>query len=207
MRVHSNTYSISDDQWVFIHVPKTGGTSLHHSIKDPRVVGKNIHLFINPSYPPSKYNYFTFLRHPVDRAWSYYQMSLRQNNRGYLRFGRDLKNLLSCCWETHNAMTMIFSGKECGDYYSLIYRNGGAVSDSDFKELYKSALSNLKDFKFIGFTENIEQDSLLLKKYIDIDNIEHRNKHTYAKISDSDKEQIEEKNYFDLMLYNTIKNQ
>lgn len=205
--MHSNNYQVDQDEIIFIHIPKTAGTSIHTSITDKRVKKKNTHLFLNPKEAPSKREYFTFFRQPVDRVWSYFHMDLRQ--RGfYSRHNKtNIKDFIETCWETNNTMLFIFSGKERGDYYHNIYHHGGCLSDTDLKELYNCSKTNLDDFKFIGFLENFEASINRLKQYIQIDNVEKKNSYNYRPPTEEEKNIIAEKNQWDQKLYDHFFNQ
>jgi hypothetical protein len=75
----NKSYRISKRKLEFIHIPKTAGTSIKKIFINAGWVekGANIHVPVSDLYPIENIDYFTVLRNPVDRVWSYYQMCLR----------------------------------------------------------------------------------------------------------------------------------
>ena len=82
-RFHRNDYKFNKDQFVFIHVPKTAGSSVTIYL-DGKMGNKlykwekwSQHHPISLICPPSEnYNYITFMRDPITRVFSYYNTSL-----------------------------------------------------------------------------------------------------------------------------------
>lgn len=116
--MHSNDYVFSEDTIAFVHLPKTGGTSFGELLSGSNSVsfaGLGIHRPVSRSCPPSTHRYFTVMRHPVERVWSYYQMALRSRGRGGWGIyghvaGRGLEFFLSRCWEVRNMACRYYSG-------------------------------------------------------------------------------------------------
>jgi len=114
-RFHNTDYCFNDQQIAFIHLPKTGGTSLHHLLQqDPqkRFVNLNVHRPISEFCPPHRFQYITILRSPVERVWSYYQMVLAEvDGYPYKKFAeRGLSCFLENCWEVRDMGCRYYSG-------------------------------------------------------------------------------------------------
>lgn len=113
---HDPSYEFDDDKIAFIHVPKTGGTSLHTVLskdKLSRFVGLKMHRPISLACPPGKYKYITVMRNPVERVWSFYNMVVsRGPNYPYYRFSqKGLEYFVRHCWEARNIACRYYSGE------------------------------------------------------------------------------------------------
>ncbi len=77
---HDPTYRFNQNEIAFVHIPKTGGASLHNLLDQDefsRFVNLNMHRPISQFCEPGEYSYITIMRDPVKRVWSYYQMVLK----------------------------------------------------------------------------------------------------------------------------------
>ena len=144
---HNPNYRFSSDQIAFIHIPKTGGTSLHTFLRtdsQKRFVNLNMHRPVSKLCDPSKYSYITVMRDPVERVWSYYQMVLQNPpNSPYKRFAdKSLDCFLNRCWEVRNMACRYYSGE---------------ISKEPDEQTLRKALNNLSLFKFVILFDNFER--------------------------------------------------
>lgn len=112
---HRNNYPVSPRARVFIHVPRTGGTSAGHYLRKigaPRIQNLHEHHAISVSHPPAFHRYFTILRDPVERCWSFYRLTLYGNSATPYRRAaeRGLEHFCRHCWEMRNLYCRYFSG-------------------------------------------------------------------------------------------------
>lgn len=192
---HSTNYYFNTNQYAFIHIPKTGGSTVSHILERLSVYRfKNLHKHcpVSQKCPPAKYPYFTFIRNPIDRVWSYYKMAERDKNNPYHKYAsKGLENLLEHCWETRNMTCKYISGHS--------YRN----IDS---KTYVTAKRNLLNFFFIGLFDNFEQDLLQLLDKLNLGQqkviIPHLNFSKKYSYSEHEKNLITKYNHYDIALYN-----
>jgi len=187
-----NDYIIdSRDKICFIHLPKTGGTSIWTTLKKS---GFPLFIFPKNSYhnpvslycSSSDFKYFTVMRNPVDRIYSQY-FTLKRMKVNITKYGliNTIKNQYSC------------KNLAC-QYYS------GLINEIVDENIFSLAKKNLENFFFIIDFNNLESDlRKILKKANCKDNIqiEHLNKVSYEKMSAKDEEVIKVYNYWDLKLY------
>ena len=147
-RFHNTDYIFEERQIALIHLPKTGGTSLHRLLADDpqkRFVNLNVHRPVSEFCPPDRFQYITILRAPVARVWSYYQMVLASEN-GYPYKDYATKGLavfLENCWEARNMACR---------YYS------GSVADEPDGSTLETAHTHLRKFIAVIDFENIQSD-------------------------------------------------
>ena len=192
---HRNDYKFNKNQITFIHVPKTGGASIREHLE------KNLNNFFvfekksehNPVSllcPPNDYKYVTFLREPTHRVYSYYNM-LKNNDfvPGHHLAKKSLVDLLINSFQAKNLYCQYFSG--------LPFEN---VND----EIYNLAISNLKNFYFVGKFEEFHNSFIQLSEKLNLENKEfiHINQNKYKPISEDQKKLIESYNSYDIKLYN-----
>jgi hypothetical protein len=80
---HRNDYQVPPRARVFVHVPRTGGTSVSDYLADvrsPQILNLHAHHPISVVCPPAFHPYFTILRGPVERCWSFYRLTLYGND-------------------------------------------------------------------------------------------------------------------------------
>lgn len=78
-----------DKKFIFIHVPKTGGSSIQESFIDWNIDGENFEMMIAPAisnwkgwdqYQYANYRVFSFCRDPYDRFYSAYNYHLKRDH-------------------------------------------------------------------------------------------------------------------------------
>ena len=74
--MHEFDHKCIENDYVFIHIPKSGGSFLNIIFSETpyNILGmvqddKNVHLGLNPKV---KAKYFTIIRKPIERYWSHY---------------------------------------------------------------------------------------------------------------------------------------
>lgn len=186
-------YHFSQDQTAFIHISKTGGTSLAKILSDDpqnRFVNLNIHKPVSAHCPPEKFRYLTVLRNPVDRVWSLYQMTLHDpDGHHYRKFAeRGLEPFLKKYWACRNMYCRYFSGK--------------VFTEPGQNEMTES-LENLALFKDVLLFERLENDihSLTRKYDIPVDSVPHKRKSNNQKPSAEQRDLISRYNQLDIELY------
>ncbi len=194
-KYHRNDYKFDKNQIVFTHVPKTGGASIREHLEKNL---KNFYIFEKKSEhnpvsllcSPKEYKYITFLRDPVKRVYSYYNMLLKYNYvAGHELAKKSLSDLLINSHHVRNLYCQYFSG--------LPFES---VND----EIYNMAINNLRDFYFVGKFEDFNNSFIDLcnKLHLQNNTLIHINKNTYIEISKDQKNLIENYNKYDIKLYN-----
>lgn len=197
IRFHNNKYMFDKDEYSFIHIPKTGGSTISAVLKnqsDINFINLGAHQPVSICLKPSKENkYLIFIRDPVERVWSYYQMaSQMQSNPYHMHTKRGLQFFIKHCWEVRDMMCQYISGE---------------VNKTVTEEILKKAINNLENFFFIGDFENIESDLRRLIKIINgrQSEIPHLQKRNKKKLTSNDRKLILKYNKNDQKLYNWFK--
>lgn len=149
---NDNHHRFDQSKWSFCRVPKTGSTSVSWMLKllaYDRCVNLDSHVGVSRECPPGPYRYFTFLRDPVDRVWSHYQMVKRFGGRSgwAIHVRKGFEHYCSRCWEAQNMMTRY-----------LVARARKPVGPQHVDQ----ALENLSRFAFVGFFDSLQADALAL---------------------------------------------
>ena len=130
---HSAIPNTASGSNVFIHVPRTGGTSLNNYF-DSLAKQKSDHelLYIEPHFIPdfsrpiAEFSYFTILRNPLERAKSYYKLQLKDRSQPYHHLAiRGPKIFFAKCWEVN-------------DFYVRYFSNNVDKKNLDSKDLEKA---------------------------------------------------------------------
>lgn len=174
----------------YIHVPKTAGTTFktiietlypwqeifwaknkkyvgdkigrlsEADIQKLRIVAGHTPFGMHEYFPFQNFQYFTFLRHPVDRAISHYYYLKRTPNQKFYHYineqGYSLHQLLEeRLFMNFNMQTYWLTGID-KDYF----RNG-----NQDEETINLALHNIdKYFTFIGLNDRFDESLILLKR-------------------------------------------
>ena len=199
-KMHDRNYHFNKDQVAFIHLPKSGGTTVWRTLYPALssiLVNPNLHRPISIHCDPSEYTYFTWVRDPIARVWSYYYMQLRQLDNTWHHFTYSFEVFMDSVWEVDNTLTR---------YLSANSSNLSEVNEGHFD----LALQNLKKMLFVGLFETLEYDLKRLYKLL-TDNklyeVSHLMKQPeYGRVIPKDYlSLIEDKNVYDIRLYNYVK--
>ena len=194
---HRNDYRFNKNQITFIHVPKTGGASIRDHLEKNL---NNFYIFEKKSEhnpvsllcSPKDYKYITFLRDPIHRVYSYYNMLKKHDFvPGHNLAKKSLVDLLINSYQARNMYCQYFSG--------FPFENVN-------EEIYNLAITNLKNFQFVGKFEDFDNSFIELCRKLNLTNnkIIHINRNTYTAISEDQKRLIEKYNYYDIKLYNEL---
>ncbi|PHN08597.1 hypothetical protein [Flavilitoribacter nigricans] len=186
-------YTFARDQISFIHIPKTGGTTLANMLeKDPGDTFVNLHIHrpVSMHCPPGAYRYLTIMREPVSRVWSHYQMVLREYpGFPYQKYAnRGLETFLKKNWAVRNLYCRYFSG---------------SIDPEPDESTLAIARKNLADFTYvIPFEDFSNSVQLFLRDHhIPYEEVLHDRKSKYPEPSPDEMELIARYNRFDLALY------
>ena len=187
---HKNNIFYQANALVFIHLPKTGGSTVAHLLREKKIqcINLNSHNPVSLATSVTHQKYFTFLRDPIERVFSYYQMQLRDRSQPYHYLAkRGMVELLENCWEVRNQATR---------YYS------GIIELEPCEKQYKIAMDNLDQFFFVGNFETFEKDSkkLLKKLGCSVNSVPVINEHPKPKIQSWEVDCIKAFNEFDILL-------
>ena len=196
---HRCCYQVPHGKRVFVHVPKTGGSSVHKLLlKHPsklqfmNVSLKGCHRPVSRLHSPKDTFYFTIIRDPIERVWSYFNMVrhrwISHPYKEYAKVG--LEYFLQHCWEARNQYIRYFSSfllDEPGEYE------------------YRIAIKNLTHFKaVIDFNNFDNEPSRYCTKigiYPDEQPVPHANKSNYNAANNEEKRLIAFYNRLDVNLY------
>ena len=196
---HDPDYQFAKSEIAFVHIPKTGGTSLHSLLaqdEQSRFINLNMHRPISCLCKPPEYGYITVMRNPVERVWSYYQMVLR-NPSGY-PYKRFADNGLECflkhCWEVRNMACRYYSGE---------------VKHEPNATTVDIALNNLENFICVIDFEFFHREAadFLAEYNIPVSAIPNERKSSYAPYDQSDQSLICDYNMFDMKMFAQWKDQ
>ena len=195
--MNKNDYKVSNQyDYIFVHIPKTGGMTFNSIIakinENSKVkIYRGSHNPISILHKTSEKKYITVLRNPVDRVFSYYNLSLNDKKQPYHYLAKkNIFHFLKYCPEAQNIYCKFFSSDTEKDINN---------------DLYELAIKNLRNFDTIIKFDNFEKD---VKKFIEkfnIGNIEipHINKsNNKRKISNEELKAIEFYNVYDIKLVN-----
>ena len=149
---------------IFVHIPKTGGTSIESLFCSSNLYGKEKHLMSHEYDPKHLKSYFkfSFVRNPWDRSLSYYFFRLQKS---YEMFGHGdsflnwMKFLHNCRDNEHKNNFFQFY-LSIQNQYEFIFRNDCLMID------------------YVGKFENLQQDFNTVCDKIEIprQQLPHKNK-------------------------------
>ncbi|MBL4708663.1 MAG: sulfotransferase family 2 domain-containing protein [Flavobacteriales bacterium] len=190
---HNPNYHFKKDQIAFVHIPKTGGTTLNRMLEesdDSRFVNLGIHKPVSLACKVKNYQYFTVIRNPVDRVWSQYQMVLRSDKEyPYKKFAdRGLDVFLKKCWAVRNMTCRYLTGE---------------IETEPNDETLKNAMQNLSSFyAILSFQSFSEEISEFLKEHkVPFTAIPNERESSYAQPSETEIELIKKYNKLDMTLF------
>lgn len=193
--IHRSDYTFRADQLAFVHLPKTGGTSLNIILRDSgkdRFTGVSQHRAISKRCQPGFYRYFTVMRNPVDRVWSFYQMALRSKAKGGGPYGhlvgRGLEFFLLHCWETRNMACRYYSGR-------VFFEPSSRTCEKAWRNLKRFCA--VLDFDCLA----TEASSFLADCGITRSDFPHANRHPYAGPENEALALIQKYNSLDIEIY------
>jgi len=199
--MYKEDYQFGVDKIAFIHIPKTGGTTVRYMIKEcPDILNKTInvaqgvHRPISKLRPPEEYKYFTFLREPISRCWSYWQMVKRDPSNPWNKYINDFDEFLNNCWEVNNLACQQIAG---------------CIRHNVNQEIYQQSKNNLDNFFFVGLFEDFDVSVKKLLYLISGNNqdgitIPIKNRWPKNVMTEEQKQKIKERNFFDILLYNNF---
>lgn len=205
--------------YLFIHIPKSGGTSLgrvaelaengggekfirfwHHPVKPEVIQEMLLHNFVFGHFKYGIHQHFkqnctymTMLRNPVDRVISHYYYHLKSETDRFhaLAANNPIETWVTLSFDANNDHVQFISGKH------------GIPSEKEFQQ----ALRNLHQFGFVGIYERFDESMVLLKYYAGFKNVFYNYTKSVVgrpKMHDLTPEVIEkikEYNKYDLLLY------
>ena len=194
---HCTNYLFNKSKLAFIHLPKTGGSSLHKLLTKnhyadlfQNICTEGVHRPISKKCPPGLYKYFTISRNPIERVWSYYQMVLRNGAQYPYNYfaSKGLEIFLENCWEVRNLGCR---------YYS------GIIGKEPDSKSFNIATKNLKKFLFVIRFNSYEKDllSFLKSHKIKIDSIPHIRSSQYIEPTKEETDLIYSFNRLDVDLF------
>ena len=197
MGFHDPNYQFKKHEIALVHIPKTGGTSLHKLLSEDnlsRFINLNMHRPISRLCDPVTYSYITIMRDPIERVWSYFNMVLK-NPPGfpYKRFAdKGLDCFLEHCWEVRNMACRYYSGE---------------IAREPNVETSEKAFNNLMNFICVISFDNLENEAtkFLAKYNIKPAFIPHERKSNNTRYTQNDYDLIYKYNKLDIELFNEWK--
>lgn len=147
---HDPNYTFNASQIALIHIPRTGGSTLHHLLQriDPSLfVNLNTHRPVSSFCSPMDYDYITFLRSPVDRVMSLYRTASHETSPFHEHWQRGIENFMQNCWEARNM--------------ACRYLTGNLTDEVNVASLSQAKL-NLRQFLFAGLFEEYNEEVFAL---------------------------------------------
>ncbi len=212
----------------FLHIPKTGGTSLINALRAStdlyvipstipltskgynlgsqvgrKVISGHVHYGIHEQLP-GPYEYMTVLRHPVSRTMSSYKHVKRAIKKGNARRQSGAEHI-GGTFQNFVSKSWIVKNLATRQLCGKGHADRSVLTQHDYDE----ALKNLKSIKYVGTLESIGdfwsrlQADYGFKAKLGYANVTSRNK--ASEVSPEDTDHILMNNYWDLKLYEVAK--
>jgi len=154
-KIYSNTYKLKKDQFCLVHPPKSAGTSLNEHLKKNNIyIYDSAHCLVSKYCNTEEYKYIIVIRNPIDRLKSFYEMQL---NNKKLAFHRHSKKGISYF------IKKIKINQNC--LCKFIFGN---LNKDINNEMYSIVEKRLNNFWFTLSFENLEKDTEILSKKLNI---------------------------------------
>ena len=195
--IYDNKYIFLENQYSFVHVPRTGGTTVHNFLlKNSKNFFGGVHSAVSLSCNPNKFKYITIIRDPIDRVYSFYLIQKKFKKLPFhLHANEGLEYFLMNVWSVRNGMCKFI--------------NGNLNLDLNEK-LFEISNINLKNFYFVIDFNDLEAELKILSKKLNIQaaNIEYKNNYITQKekLEKNNIELISKYNQFDIKLYKEFLN-
>jgi len=194
-KIYSNDYILNENQFSFVHPPKSAGTSVNSFLYENNIdLYVSAHNLVSKKCDPKKFRYITVIRDPVKRIKSFYEMQLNDKR---LAFHNQAKKGLNYF------VTKVRINQNCLCKFLI----GDLSCDID-EEKFERAKNNLKSFFFIIDFDNLEKDMKLLKLKLNIKKpMKHLGKRKKEKIyyTEDENNDIIVNNTFDIKLWDYFK--
>ena len=154
-KMNRNNYKVPDEcKFIFLHVPKTGGMTVNYIIDEINKKNENIKILRgghNPMsifYSTSEKKYFTIIRDPIERIFSYYKMSFKDKKQPYHYLAKkSLYHFVAYCPEAQNIYCKYFSGDSEKEMNSDLYEIAKSNAQNFYQLLnFTNLEKNLKNF-------------------------------------------------------------
>tara|TARA_B100000029_G_scaffold480546_1_gene528670 strand:+ start:419 stop:1123 length:705 start_codon:yes stop_codon:yes gene_type:complete len=190
-KIYENNYKLTKNQFSFVHIPRTGGTSLHSLLLENRKdFYGGIHSAVSLLCNPKEFKYITVIREPIERVYSFYLMQKKYKKLPFnVHAEKGLEFFLKNVWNCRNGICKFINGN---------------IKNEVNEELYKISIENMKNFYFVLDFENFNRDVDVLSSKLNIKNkIQYTNnyKTTKENFSKENKELIKKYNLYDSQLY------
>jgi len=193
--LHTADYRFQPDQIMFVHLPKTGGTTfakVFEAAPEGLFAHLHIHKAVSKHCPPGTFRYITTMRNPVDRVWSQYQHVLRYpEGADYRKFAlRGLETFLQKCPAVRN--------------YAVQYYAANMNGAPD-EHVLRQAQHNLAQFETVIDFRNIATEITVLAERLKVpcNLVPNERKASYAGPTAAERALIVQYNALDLKLYET----
>ena len=200
-KMNKNNYKVPDEcEFIFLHIPKTGGMTVNYIIDEINKKHENIKILRgghNPMsifYSTNEKKYFTIIRDPIERVFSFFKMSLKDKKQPYHYLAKkSLYHFVAYCPEAQNVYCKYFSGD---------------IEKEMNSDLYEIAKLNAQNFyQLLNFTNLNESLKKFFNKIGEQNiNIPHVNMSSIKEsINNEEKKIIEFYNSYDLRLFKSLK--
>lgn len=194
-KAYQFNYTFNKNKICIIHPPKTGGTTISTVLaKSKKIYEPGAHTLLSKKCSAKKFKYIFLIRDPIDRVFSYYNMSLKNKKLPFHNHAKSsLNNFVKKVRINQNGLCKFLIGSLDDN-----------INIKSF-EIAKKNLSNMEfiiDFNYINHSLNSLKKKLNIKLRKKIHFNLDKNK---KKITIFDKKIIIKENYYDIKLYKFYK--